>query len=99
LVLATDPARQRAYLQLFLGAVAISDCEVDNPVEAREIVACLSWLARLVDQAIRWPFTQEATSRRSPRAGLRESSPMDGHPGLADLTARDESRDEPQLGS
>ena len=52
-------AHQWAYLQLFLGAVAISDCEVDNPVEAR----------------------------------------MDGHPGLADLTARDESRDEPQLGS
>lgn len=53
LVLATDPARQRAYLQLFLGAVTISDRHVEDPTEALQIVVCLSWLARLVDQAIR----------------------------------------------
>ena len=53
LVLATDPARQRAYLQLFLGAVTISDQRVEDPTEALQIVMCLSWLMRLVDQAIR----------------------------------------------
>jgi len=52
-VLATDPARQRAYLQLFLGTVAVSDRNAWNPAEALEIVLCLSWLARLVDQATR----------------------------------------------
>jgi hypothetical protein len=53
LVLATDPARQRAYLQLFLGAIAISDRDIEDPAESIQIVSCLSWLARLVDQAIR----------------------------------------------
>jgi hypothetical protein len=53
LVLATDPARQRAYLQLFLGAITISDRHVEDPIEALHIVLCLSWLMRLVDQAIR----------------------------------------------
>jgi hypothetical protein len=52
-VLAADSARQRAYLQLFVGAVTISERDVEDPTEALEIVACLSWLARLVDQAIR----------------------------------------------
>jgi hypothetical protein len=45
------PARQRAYLQLFLGAITISDRDVEDSTEALQIVLCLSWLARLLDQA------------------------------------------------
>ena len=53
LTLATDPRHQRAYLQLFLGAITIGDREVEDPTEAIQVVTCLSWLAGVVDRAIR----------------------------------------------
>ena len=48
-----DPAEQRAYLDAFLGAIALSESVTTFDEPAHELVVWISWLLRRVDAAIR----------------------------------------------